>query len=99
MKLAVLCFALLSLAACAAPPAQPTGVPMDTAPVAGFVADLPAFEQFIATQPTVEAFQARYPDVLLVLPGSMTTKEFRSNNSRYFAQLDEQGRIIGGRFQ
>jgi len=72
---------------------------VSTAPVAGFVTDLPGFEQFIATTPTPEQFRARYPDVTLVLPGSMASKEFRMNNSRYFAQLDAAGRISGGRFQ
>lgn len=89
--------ALLSLAACAAPTTQTTV--SNTTPIAGFVTDMASFEQFIATQPTPEQFKARYPDVTLALPGSINTKEFRMNNSRYFAQLDAQGRITGGRFQ
>jgi hypothetical protein len=52
-------------------------------PVAGYVTDLPAFEQFVT----------------LVLPGQIASKELRFNNSRYFAQLDDQNRITGGRFQ
>lgn len=67
-------------------------------PVAGFVTDLPAFDAFIAGRPTPSQFRAAYPDVLLVLPGTMTTQEFRSNNSRYVAELDAEGRISGGRF-
>jgi hypothetical protein len=58
-----------------------------------------AFDQFIATRPTPEEFRRVYPDVTLVLPGQIATKELRFNNSRYFAQLDEQNRISGGRFQ
>lgn len=69
------------------------------APVAGFVTDLAAFDRFIATQPTPEGFKAQYPDVTLVLPGQMATKELRGNNSRYFARLDDAGRIVGGKFQ
>lgn len=99
MKQLALLFALLSLAACAAPP--PNGEPsaMSTTPIAGFVTDLAGFEQFIATAPTPEQFRVRYPDVTLVLPGSIASKEFRMNNSRYFATLDAAGRISGGRFQ
>ncbi|HEX4896459.1 MAG TPA: hypothetical protein VFV11_09040 [Solimonas sp.] len=91
--------AFLALTACAKPPmpAPPT-TPPPTPPVAGFVTDLPGFERFIATAPTPAEFRARYPDVLLVLPGDIATKEFRMNNSRYFAKLDAQGRINGGRF-
>ena len=95
MKAAVLLLATLSLAACAAPPPQPAM----SQPVSGFVTDVVGFEQFIATQPTVDQFRARYPDVTLVLPGTIASKEMRMNNSRYFAQLDAGGRITGGRFQ
>ena len=35
---------------------------------------------------------------LVVLPGSIATREFRSDRSRYFPTLDAQGRITGGRF-
>lgn len=91
---------LLSLAACAAPPATTTDRPaaMST-PIAGFVTDLPAFEAFIATTPTPDQFKARYPDVTLALPGSINSKELRMNKSRYFATLDAEGRITGGQFQ
>ena len=67
--------------------------------VAGFVTDLAVFEQFIATGPTPEQFRVRYPDVTLVLPGSIASKELRSNRSRYFAVVDGAGRITGGKFQ
>lgn len=86
----------LALSACAMTTPQ---APVAAAPVAGEVTDLPAFEAFIATQPTPEQFHARYPDVLLVMPGTITTKELRLNHSRYFAQFDANGRIVGGRFQ
>lgn len=68
-------------------------------PVAGFVTDTAAFDAFIATHPTPAQFHARYPDVQLVLPGSITTMEMRSNNSRYFPELDKDGRITGGGFR
>jgi hypothetical protein len=67
-------------------------------PVAGFVTDRQSFDAFIATHPTPEQFRARYPDVQLILPGMVATMEFRSNNSRYFPELDQSGRITGGHF-
>ena len=90
---------LLSLTACAAPPTASDSKATMSTPIAGFVTDTAAFDAFIATTPTPEQFKARYPDVTLALPGSINTKEMRMNNSRYFAQLDAQGRITGGRFQ
>ncbi|HSW13291.1 MAG TPA: hypothetical protein VLI06_10665 [Solimonas sp.] len=86
----------LHLAACAQPMNQPES---QSAPVAGKVSDMAAFERYIATRPTPAQFRAHYPDVLLVLPGDMATKELRMDHSRYFAQLDADGRITGGRFQ
>ena len=71
----------------------------DARPVAGFVTDLAGFESFIATHPTPAQFHARYPDVQLVTPDTMTTMEMRSNNSRYFPELDKDGRIVGGGFR
>lgn len=63
------------------------------------VTDLPSFDAFIATRPTAEAFAARYPGVTLILPGMVSTRELRMDRSRYFAELDGEGRITGGRFQ
>lgn len=81
----------------AAAPVQPATATAPTA-VHGFVSDMKAFDAFIATHPTPEQFRATYPDVLLVLPGTVATREFRNNNSRYFAELDANGRITGGKF-
>lgn len=89
--------ALLALAACSA-----TGAPaaaVTEAPVSGYVTDLAAFEVYLAGKPTPAQFKAHYPDVTLVLPGQIATKEFRMNHSRYFAELDAEGRIVGGKFQ
>ncbi|WP_430391954.1 hypothetical protein [Dyella sp. 20L07] len=72
---------------------QPT-----TMPVHGFVTDTKGFDAFIATRPTPEQFRASYPDVQLVMPGTITTMDFRSNNSRYFVELDKVGHIVGGHF-
>jgi len=82
----------LSLCAC-----QSTA-PVTPTPVHGFVTDTKTFDAFIATHPTPEQFKAAYPDVQLVMPGTITTMELRSNNSRYYPELDKDGRITGGRF-
>ncbi|HEY9132192.1 MAG TPA: hypothetical protein VIM98_10585, partial [Dyella sp.] len=66
--------------------------------VHGYVTDTTAFQAFIATHPTPAQFRTTYPDVQLVLPNTITTMDFRSNNSRYFAELDKDGRIVGGHF-
>lgn len=67
-------------------------------PVHGFVTDMPAFDGFIATHPTPAQFHGVYPGVQLVMPGAITTMEVRSNNSRYFPELDKDGRIVPGHF-
>lgn len=96
---------LLSLGACAAPPPPapepiPVTPPSESAPPRrAQVEDLAAFERFIATQPTPADFRTRYAGVALVLPGQIATKEFRTDRSRYFAELNAAGRITGGRFQ
>ena len=82
----------LSLCAC-----QSTA-PVTPTPVHGFVTDTKTFDAFIATHPTPEQFKTAYPDVLLVLPGTIATREMRSDNSRYFPELDANGRITGGKF-
>jgi hypothetical protein len=63
------------------------------------ITDMRAFESVIATKPTPAQFRALYSCVHLVLPGDITTKEMRSDNSRYHADLDVHGRIVGGVFQ
>jgi hypothetical protein len=73
-------------------------VPAGHAPVSGVVTDMSAFDSFIATHPTAEQFHVAYPDVTLILPGTMATREMRMNNSRYFAEVDASGRITGGKF-
>lgn len=74
--------------------------PARPAPTAvhGFVTDMATFDAFIATHPTPDEFRAAYPDVTLVLPGDVATRELRSNDSRYFAEVDANGRITGGKF-
>ena len=94
--LATLLAAAIATGCSATAPADSTG---DAAAVPGYVTDTAAFDQFIATRPTPEQFRSRYPDVTLVLPGEIATKELRMNHSRYFPRIDAQGRITGGDFR
>ncbi|MBV8156415.1 MAG: hypothetical protein JO278_02095, partial [Dyella sp.] len=48
--------------------------------------------------PTPDQFRKRYPDVQLMMPGGISTMEMRYNNSRYYPELDKDGRITGGHF-
>lgn len=92
--------AAAALSACArTPPPQTLPSAMPASATRTSVTDLAAFEAFIATRPTPDAFAANYPGVALVLPGMIATKELRMDHSRYFAELDAEGRIAGGRFQ
>lgn len=92
--LATAMLAIALLAGCKAPLslAEPT-------PIHGTVTDRRAFDAFIATRPGPFEFRRLYPDVVLVLPQDMATREMRNDNSRYFARLDGEGRIVGGDFR
>ena len=81
------------------PAAAPAPATVASAPVHGYVTDMQAFDAFIATHPTPAQFLATYPDVQLVMPGEITTMEFRTNNSRYFPEQDATGHIVGGNFR
>lgn len=99
-RLAILFFTAVlggaALVACQTAPQ--TALAAQPKPVAGFVTDLKAFDAFIATKPSPAQFHAAYPDVMLVTPDMMTTREMRQNNSRYFPKMDADGRIVGGSF-
>ncbi len=105
---AALALILLSLAGCtSAPEAQPlpetASMPstpeIPATPGRTSVTDLPAFDALIATRPTPAELRSRYPGLHLVLPGDISTRELRGDRSRYFVELDGEGRIVGGRFQ
>ncbi|WP_028492056.1 hypothetical protein [Thioalkalivibrio sp. ALE19] len=68
-------------------------------PRPGTVEELEPFHAFIDTRPTPEEFRRVYPDVTLVLPGDIATHEYRTDKSRFFAELDDDGRIIDGEFR
>lgn len=92
--------ALALLAGCApTPPPQAAPTAEASRPVRTSVTDLAAFNAFIAGKPTPDALRAQYPGLQVVMPGDITTKEFRSDNSRYFVDLDAEGRVRSGRFQ
>lgn len=94
--------ALLLLAACARTPSAPAAAPaaqQESRPLRISVTDLDAFKAYIAGKPTPAALRVRYPGLQLVMPGDITTKELRTDNSRYFVELDAEGRVSGGRFQ
>lgn len=57
------------------------------------------FAKFLAGKPTPVEFRAAYSCVALVMPGDIATTEMRTDDSRYFAELDAHGRIVGGRFR
>lgn len=82
----------------AAPPPPPPPT-QDAAPVRTSVTDLSAFKAFIVTLPTPDALRARYPGLLVIMPDDIATRELRGDNSRYFVELDAQGRVAGGKFQ
>ncbi|HSW13293.1 MAG TPA: hypothetical protein VLI06_10675 [Solimonas sp.] len=80
------------------------GMGVDTptpAPHHGFISDaeMVAFRHFLDKRPDPVEFRAHYPDVVLVLPGEVVPLDYRADRSRYFAQLDEGGRISGGEFR
>jgi len=62
------------------------------------VVDMASFENFIATRPTADQFKKMYPGVQLMLPGTISSMEIRYDNTRFFPQMDKDGRIVGGDF-
>ncbi|MBE1162088.1 hypothetical protein [Dyella acidiphila] len=64
----------------------------------GGVVNMDSFESFVATHPTTDEFKKMYPGVQLMLPGMISTMEIRYDNTRFFPQVDKDGRIIGGDF-
>lgn len=88
---------LLAISAGCAGMSSPAELPP---PRSGNVQDVAEFREFLdAYQPTEKQFRQVYPDVTLVMPGEIATKELRMNNSRFFAELNDKGRIVDGRFQ
>lgn len=99
LRTLVLLVGPMLLGACAPTPDAAPPLSEVNTPVRAQVTDLEAFAAFISTRPTPDALRARYPGLLVVMPGDITTKELRGDNSRYFVELDADGRVSGGRFQ
>ncbi|WP_038053636.1 hypothetical protein [Thioalkalivibrio sp. ALJ1] len=68
-------------------------------PRPGTVKQMNPFLHFLENRPRPEEFERVYPDVTLVLPGDIATHEYRTDNSRFFAELDDDGRIHDGDFR
>lgn len=64
----------------------------------GVWVDVVAFQRLLATNPTPAELRAAFPEVLVILPDEMATREFRFDQSRFFAMLDDAGRVYGGEF-
>lgn len=60
------------------------------------LSDRDAFHAFVESRPTPEEFESAYPDVWLILPGDIVSREVCSQYYRYVAELDAEGRIAGG---
>ena len=73
---------------------RPDGAKVDK----GGVVLMGPFENFIATHPTPDQFKKMYPGVQLMMPGAISSLDIRYDNTRFFPQLDKDGRIIGGDF-
>lgn len=65
----------------------------------GVWVDVVAFQRLLATHPHPDELRTAFPEVLFVLPGEIATREFRYDQSRFFAQLDGSGLVYGGEFQ
>lgn len=88
---------VVTLGACSAHNTEPWDDGPEPRP--GTVEQMDPFLHFIDSRPSPEEFRRVYPDVLLVLPGDIVTQEYRTDNSRFFAELDDEGRIRGGEFR
>lgn len=86
-------FSVALLAASVAASASPASTPDPAADTAKDMAELPAF---VAARPTPEEFQQAFPDVWLILPGDIVSRDVCSQYYRFIAELDPQGRISGG---
>jgi len=58
--------------------------------------DSSAIRAFVQSRPTPEEFREAYPDVWLILPGDIVSREVCSEYYRFIAELDGDGRIKGG---
>ena len=62
----------------------------------GNLDDRSALHAFIQSRPTPEEFQEAYPEIWLILPGDIVSRDVCSQYYRFIAELDANGRIRGG---
>lgn len=86
----------LSAALLAAPATASTQQPHEPEAAAGISKDISELPAFVASRPTPEEFQQAFPDVWLILPGDIVSREVCSEYYRFIAELDGDGRIKGG---
>lgn len=90
---------ILSLAALALAPlgaAQATSEPIEF--TCGAI-NPAAFIDYVRNHnPTLAELKARVGCLYVVMPGDVTTMEYRVDNSRFFAQTDKHGRLVDGSF-
>jgi hypothetical protein len=90
----------LALAALALAPLGAAHATSEPVTHACSVIDPVAFLRYVeAHTPTLVELKAHYGCLNVVMPGDVSTKEFRTDNSRFLATTDAHGRIVGGSFQ
>ena len=62
------------------------------------VKDMNKFNLFIKTSPSKDEFKRCYPHVELIMPDQVCFADFRGDNVRFHAVLDQNGCIVGGEF-
>ena len=89
----------LSAALLAAPATASTQQPHEPEAVADVAKDISELPAFVASRPTPEEFQQAFPDVWLILPGDIVSRDVCSQYYRFVAELDTKGRISGGNLE
>ncbi len=57
-----------------------------------------AFRDFLATRPRPAEIRARYGEIAQVVPDDRATRAPRVDCSRFFTDVDVDGKVIDGRF-
>jgi hypothetical protein len=90
---------ILSLAALALVPLGAAQAAPQAASLRCSIADPVAFVSYLKEhKPTVVELKGAFSCLKIIMPGEMTTMEFRYDNSRFYPKTDEYGRIVGGEF-
>lgn len=96
MRLRLMTSLAISCALLAAPVAA--SHPTTSEEVARVAATLDSAElrAFVESRPTPDEFHQAFPDVWLILPGDIVSRDTCSQYHRFIAELDPNGRISGG---